>query len=499
LIFKNIKQVESKEEIKDFLKKINIVERILDEYFKTINFDISSVSFDLSNAVVQMKKMGFINGNDDLDKLKSIVGNKYEKLTHLLNAYTNLINLEKNDDAESLLNKFSNEYRETMLRKSINDSNKLTLIDLFCGAGGLSLGFYQEGFRIELANDIEKVCTETYKFNHPDVPPEKIICGDVKEVVDNIFKHIENKKVDIIIGGPPCQSFSMANRQRIIDDPRNMLYKHFVRAVEKVKPKLFLMENVKGMLPVAEQVKEDFENIGYKVHYHVFNSKDYSVPQNRERLIFVGSAIDGVSPNDIIMDMIKHKSNTFVLKDAIEHIRPLEALTVKNATELDSEVSGKIVDYNPYVNTTNEYIDKINMGKKNYVVFNHKARYNNDRDIEIFARMHQGDKSDSDRIADIMPYKDRNHIFKDKYFKLIEDSLCKTITAHMKFDCNMYIHPTQARGLTPREAARVQSYPDDYYFCGAFTKTYMQVGNSVPPLMARAFAQVIKEYLEKNR
>ena len=95
-----------------------------------------------------------------------------------------------------------------------------------------------------------------------------------------------------------------------------------------------------------------------------------------------------------------------------------------------------------------------------------------------------------------MPYARRNGIFKDKYFKLEEQKVCKTITAHMKFDCNMYIHPTHARGLTPREAARVQSYPDDYFFRGAYTKTYLQIGNSVPPLLGRAIASVIKQYIE---
>ena len=130
------------------------------------------------------------------------------------------------------------------------------------------------------------------------------------------------------------------------------------------------------------------------------------------------------------------------------------------------------------------------------MIFNHKARYNNERDIEIFRRLKQGDKSDDPKIADIMPYKNRNDIFKDKYFKLEENKVCKTITAHMKFDCNMYIHPTQARGLTPREAARVQSYPDDYFFRGSYTKTYMQIGNSVPPLLSKTIAQVIRNYLE---
>ena len=147
----------------------------------------------------------------------------------------------------------------------------------------------------------------------------------------------------------------------------------------------------------------------------------------------------------------------------------------------------------------NSYIDYINQGRLPGIVLNHKARYNNDRDIEIYGRMYQGDKSDDPKIADIMPYTRRNGIFKDKYFKLEENKVCKTITAHMKFDCNMYIHPTQARGLTPREAARVQSYPDDYFFRGSYTKTYMQIGNSVPPLLGRAIAIVVKKYIENNR
>ena len=143
----------------------------------------------------------------------------------------------------------------------------------------------------------------------------------------------------------------------------------------------------------------------------------------------------------------------------------------------------------------NDYINAINQHRTVPFVFNHKARYNNDRDIEIYRRLNPGDKSDDPKIADIMPYTRRNDIFKDKYFKLEPDKVCKTITAHMKFDCNMYIHSTQARGLTPREAARVQSYPDDYFFRGSYTKTYMQIGNSVPPMLGRAIAHVIKKLI----
>lgn len=370
-----------------------------------------------------------------------------------------------------------------------------SIIDLFCGAGGLSLGFVQEGFRVVLANDIEQCCIDTYSHNHPEIPRQNILLGDIKVLVENIDKYITEKTIDVIVGGPPCQGFSMANRQRIIDDPRNHLYKEYVEIVKKVKPKFFVMENVRGMLCVAPQVVEDFKQLGYNVAYKVLNAKDFGVPQHRERLIYVGNRIG--EDNSAIFDELSALANripSYVLRDALFGLRPLVSSRVRNATAVDSFESGYKIDRNT-CDATNGYINLINAGRNVSIVTNHKARYNNNRDIEIYSRLNQGDRSDDPKIADIMPYTSRNDIFKDKYYKLEEDKICKTITAHMKFDCNMYIHPTQARGLTPREAARIQSYPDDYYFRGAYTKTYMQIGNSVPPLLGKALAHVIKAHL----
>ncbi|WP_270373517.1 DNA cytosine methyltransferase [Longicatena caecimuris] len=378
-----------------------------------------------------------------------------------------------------------------------NNSQKFNFIDLFCGAGGLSLGFLQEGFDVNFACDIEQACVETYSFNHPNVPSKHIVNDDIKNIENNIYDYLRYKNVDLVIGGPPCQGFSIANQQRIIDDPRNKLYKSFVNVVDKTTPKLFVMENVKGMLKVALQVKEDFEKIGYKVAFKVFNAQDFGVPQNRERLIFIGSRLD-VKPEDIISKIESLVMDKHVLKDAIGDLNSLEASKEKNNTNLLNEKNGGIVIKKIENKEISTYVEKINNGNCiDCLIFNHQARYNNDRDIEIYGRLNQGDKSDDPKIKDIMPYANRSHIFKDKYYKLKNDDKCKTITAHMKFDCNMYIHPTQARGLTPREAARVQSYPDDYVFKGSFTKTYMQIGNSVPPLMGRGIANVIKKILEE--
>ncbi|MGN0693109.1 MAG: DNA cytosine methyltransferase [Oscillospiraceae bacterium] len=383
-------------------------------------------------------------------------------------------------------------------RAGIDDKDSLKMIDLFCGAGGLSLGFAQEGFVTALANDIEPCCVDTYAHNHPEIHRSRIILGDVKQLVRDIDKLLPDKDIDIIVGGPPCQGFSMANRQRLIDDPRNHLYKSYVEAVQKVAPPFFVMENVKGMLSVAKQVIEDFEAIGYKVSARVLNAKDFGVPQNRERLIYIGNRIG--MDNDKIFDEIAASASSMephALSDALYGLQPLKASRTKNSTEIAADGSGARIARG--LSLTNPYIDLINRGRKIDVVCNHKARYNNDRDIEIYGRLRPGDRSDDPKIADIMPYANRSDIFKDKYFKLEPDKVCKTITAHMKFDCNMYIHPSQSRGLTPREAARVQSFPDDYYFRGAYTKTYMQIGNSVPPLLGRAIAAVLKKYIDKEK
>ena len=436
-------------------------------------------------------------GEEFLDARAALYRTDAGKEPALKNAFQRLASVCNEREQRCLecpVRKYCNTYIEHA-RKNVRDDS-LKMIDLFCGAGGLSLGFTQEGFVTSLANDIQDCCVDTYAHNHPETPRDHIVLGDIKDVVGNLDELLNGREVDIVVGGPPCQGFSMANRQRLIDDPRNELYKNYVEVVEKVRPEFFVMENVKGMLSVAEQVKEDFHAIGYSVEYHVKKAKNFGVPQNRERLIYIGNCI-GVDNRQIFREIFELGESIpeYHLKDALYGLRPLAASRVKNATEEGSEESGHKIEKNGIADT-NDYVSYINQGRAMPVVLNHKARYNNDRDIEIFGRMEQGDRSDDPKIADIMPYARRNGIFKDKYFKLENDKVCKTITAHMKFDCNMYIHPTQARGLTPREAARVQSYPDDYFFRGAYTKTYMQIGNSVPPLLGRAVAQVIKRYMK---
>lgn len=401
-------------------------------------------------------------------------------------------NAQTHDCSACPIRKYCNHYIAAV--QSTWDPAAPKMVDLFCGAGGLSLGFTQEGFVTAFANDIEPCCIDTYAHNHPETPRKHIVRGDIKDVLPNLERFMRFDRIDVLVGGPPCQGFSMANRQRLIDDPRNQLYKSFIEGLNLIRPRFFVMENVKGMLSVANQVMEDFERVGYTVSARVLNAKDCGVPQNRERLIFIGNRVG--CDNDAVfatVNAICAQMPERTLSDALYGLRPLCAGRIKNATEVENDASGRTIDR--ATGRSNPYLEQINQGRRIPFVFNHKARYNNDRDIEIFGRLEPGDRSDDPKIADIMPYARRNGIFKDKYFKLELGKVCKTITAHMKFDCNMYIHPTQARGLTPREAARVQSYPDDYFFRGAYTKTYMQIGNSVPPLLGRVIAQALKEWL----
>lgn len=495
MIFRNINDLVDSNDKKFFIEKVNIINQLIIKFCIKNKIDLGNQEIDNISVLKELTLMGILKSEDDLSLLKKTLKNEYENLLKVLSFYS-----KNKKKTNYVLNKFYNSYRKELQDKRV-ESNKPKIIDLFCGAGGFSWGFVKEGYQIELANDIEPCAIETYKYNHPDLNSEKILSGDIKEIVDNIKKHVVSD-VDVIIGGPPCQSFSSANQQRMIDDPRNVLYKYYVRAVEKIRPKFILMENVRGMLKVADEVVEDFKKIDYEVKYKLYNSSDFSVPQKRIRLIYVGVSKEYMSSMNITPDILMNeielelKNKTkYVLKDSLENIKALECPTIRNTTEIDCEKSGKKIDINEYKNKSNDYIKLINNNQEFDYTFNHKARYQNENNILIYKTLQQGADSTCESIKDIMPYSHRNHVFKDKYFKLIENEPSRTITAHMKMDCHSHIHPTQVRSLTPREAARVQSFPDNYFFLGAYLKTYMQIGNAVPPLMGQVFAKVFKNNL----
>lgn len=367
------------------------------------------------------------------------------------------------------------------------------MIDLFAGCGGLSLGFERTGFQVVFANDINSICANTYMENI-GIEKERFYVGDINNILKDFEKFEEYfNSVDLISGGPPCQGFSMANRQRIINDPRNVLYKSFLEILCIAKPKFFVMENVKGMKNKINEILGDFENFlgdKYSISYDVLNAKDFGIPQNRERLFIIGNRV-GVDSSCLFDNINKNKRVYFTLEAAISALPPLGVNKVKNKTSIENDVVGYFKAKHKYI--IDDFYKFINGNKEIGYVYNHKNRYNNERDVKIYTLLPQGANSLHSSIADIMPYKTRNHIFKDKYFKLRSDDICKTITSHMKFDCNMYIHPTQSRGLSAREAARIQTFPDDFVFLGTQNSWYMQIGNAVPVKLAEVIGgEIIK-------
>jgi DNA (cytosine-5)-methyltransferase 1 len=507
-MFKNINKIESTNDKKFFIEKVNLYIKLINVFAQRNNLIDASVDSEISNDTIKrLKELKIIESNSEDEQrklMKFLKAPNYKEFIKAIN-----YNLKYQKLIGDLLDNLDPSKRKIIQEKSNKKIGPRT-VDFFCGAGGLSLGFSQDGFQIDLANDYDDVCVETFKYNHPEVPDKRVILGDIRNIVDHIDDYIENE-IDVVIGGPPCQGFSSANQQRIIDDPRNELYKYYLKAISKIAPKFVVMENVKGMLPYAEQVVQDYNSIraikgnntfSYSVDFKVFVSSDFGVAQKRQRLIFIAVRNDisekrKISPLDIFQEIENTYSQNkeHVLGDALEYIKPLDAPRIKNMTEVDDEITGKIVAVNQFNGTENSYLSLINEGRKIEYVFNHKARYINDINYEIYGTLEQGEDGTSERIKHVMPYKHRNHIFKDKYFKLIENKPSRTITAHLKMDCHSHIHPRQVRSITPREAARIQSFPDDYLFLGAYLKTYMQIGNAVPPLMARGIARAIKKYI----
>lgn len=368
------------------------------------------------------------------------------------------------------------------------------IVDLFAGCGGLSCGLEQAGFTPWFVNEIIETFCNTYKRNH-NLDDSHYFVGDINELNENLDDYKEYlEDITLVCGGPPCQGFSMANRQRILDDPRNQLYKAYLYFLSQVRPKFFIMENVKGMSKKIEEIKDDFTKyLGaeYQFDYRLLKAQDFGVPQNRERFIMIGNRV-GVNPNDIFEEISKQGRSPFVLKDVLEGLPHLESRKRIGINE-ENEQSG--FTEREFVYPETEFYHFINGYRHIDKLYNHKNRYNNPRDIEIYRRLPQGANSLHDSIADIMPYSRRNNIFKDKYFKLDETQICKTITSHVKFDCNMYIHPWEARGLSPREAARIQTFPDDYVLTGAQNLWYAQVGNAVPVKLARAIGMGIMKFI----
>lgn len=431
------------------------------------------------------------------------IASEYEKLLGK-KLYVQLNNLysairTNNGISHPLLKKYIPELRQV--------PEGILFADFFCGAGGLSQGLINAGFQPAFVNDNYTDALETYYFNHT-LPLSRFFNGDIRDLVEKFsdYKHLF-EGVKIICGGPPCQGFSTANRwnfkvetetrqKRFIEDERNVLYKYFVKLLGLIKPDFFIMENVKGMMRVDKQIEEDINK--ETAHEYSFiplevDTQNFDIPQSRKRYILIGGKnFMFIKQIENIIKLKKKDNSKFKLADALYGLPEIGTNPFKLKPEFESDSHGYTI--RKLKLKQNKFLKQINGKRKISYLFNHKSRYNNENDLKIFKILPEGENSLHPSVQKLSNYNNRNHIFKDKYYKLKSNEVSKTITSHMKYDCHMYIHPTQARGLSPREAARIQTFPDDYVFRGSLNDWYQQIGNAVPVKLAELIGLELKKY-----
>lgn len=370
----------------------------------------------------------------------------------------------------------------------------MTVIDLFSGCGGLALGFKWASFNTLLASDVDENCEKTYKFNFPKVP---FIREDLRNISTDQIKSQVAETVDVVIGGPPCQGFSLANKNRnkVKHDPRNELFYEFVRVVTDLQPKAFVMENVRGLLSmqkgkVIQLMKEEFENagLGYDVDYKVLLASDYGVPQNRQRVIMIGVRKDlNIKP--------EFPSQTYdrpiTVWEAISDLPQIKASEGEEKMTYKSDAENKYQAF---------------MRQSSSAVYNHVAMRHTQRLIDRFQVIKAGQSlahvpQEHAAVKRGKPMEKSKIVFSQNNQRLHADRPAPTIAA--SFQSN-FIHPYLHRNFTAREGARLQSFPDDFIFQGMRTKMswekglsqYQQIGNAVPPLLGYAIANKIKKILK---
>lgn len=339
-----------------------------------------------------------------------------------------------------------------------------TVIDLFSGCGGLSLGFEKAGFHILLGVDMWKDALLTYEYNHKN---SKTLLADLAVLNPLIIQQvINNREVDVIIGGPPCQGYSIAGK-RLIEDERNNLYKSFVSVVRHFKPRAFVLENVPNILSIGDgiikdSIISDFRSLGYNVSFKTVTASDYGVPQNRKRAVFIGlldntfdfnfgRSSSPVTSYDALSDLPEHS-----LSDGEQYICP----------------------------PLNRYQELMRYGSKG--VYNHEETNHSQKTIDIISKV-----PDGGNYKNLPPELQNTRKVHIAWTRLNSQKPSITIdTGHRH-----HFHYRWNRIPTVRESARIQSFPDNFIFQGSKTSQYKQVGNAVPPLMAEAIAAHLIKYL----
>lgn len=353
------------------------------------------------------------------------------------------------------------------------------LIDLFAGAGGFSYGFSKAGFIPAIANEISQTISSTYQINHPDT---LVINDDIKNIDELVIKKAIDEKIGqvnnnvILIGGPPCQSYSTSGKRKL--DDRANLFLEYKRVLGIIKPILFIFENVTGILSMDQRklfprVIEALEEEGYEIYHKVLNAADYGVPQERKRVFIIGIR------KDLNLPEFKFKEGSFV---------NCQRTFSYALYDLPATACGEEQKY--YMMRNNTYTQMMRGSEK--FLTRQKAPNANERMKEIMKTLKDGEDR-SKLPARLQPKSG----FGNSYSKICSWKPAPTITRN--FNCissARCIHPKDNRALTIREGARLQSFPDNYVFMGTDEEVRIQIGNAVPPLLAEEIGKQIKDYLD---
>jgi DNA (cytosine-5)-methyltransferase 1 len=388
---------------------------------------------------------------------------------------------------------------------------RFTCIDLFCGAGGKSLGFKQAGFEVVAAVDIDPQAIATFKNNFPEV--RHVIERDIRKLPPSQLASLLGcKSVDVITGGPPCQGFSNVRRRDgknhgdgVIHDPRRSLYKEYLRYVGFFRPKIFVMENVPGLRTAVggryfEAIRKAAEALGYRLQVEIIFAANFGVPQKRRRIFFIG--VRKNMPEARIVLTHTHSDDPEEQKRGLApHVTLGEAimdLPALKAGEGDDPAEYDLARRNGH--SDDHFLYKVLQVRSTKKLTGHSARPHSERDLRDFARLREGENSKLAEARGVkMEFPYSRDSFHDRYTRQHRNRLCSTIVAHLGKDGLMFIHPTQTRSLTPREAARVQSFPDWFEFPIARTHAFRLIGNAVPPLVSRAVAKAVVRYLSNGK
>jgi DNA (cytosine-5)-methyltransferase 1 len=345
---------------------------------------------------------------------------------------------------------------------------KKTAVDIFSGAGGLSIGAKMAGIESTLAVEYCKHASDTYKRNHKETI---VLNQDIKEVIP--LDHVKEQPF-ILFGGPPCQGFSIANtKTRNLENPNNWMFKEYIRFVRDLKPEWFLFENVVGFKSFnggsfAKEVEKELKDLGYTTNSQVLCASDYGVPQKRKRFFIIG--------------------NKSEIKFDFDSLEKKALITVKDAiSDLPSLKSGEQLLSSEYQHKANNPYLKI-MRKKSTEATQNNVSLNKDHILERYKYIKQGQNWRAIPKEMLSNYSSTVNMHSGIYKRLEENQPTVTIANYRK---SMLIHPTEDRGLSLREAARLQSFPDDFIFEGPLSYQQQQVGNAVPPLLAKVIFQKI--------